>query len=251
MAFSKYEGVAQAFVARFPIGSRVTAVEILEWAKTLQNGHRLAPDLAEDEPRKQVSKIRLHLNDGAGVKSAHVAEDQRFFIDVIDAAAGIYFVRPFHEHAEIKCTEAFGKSVLGALNPLRSSVKVVDSVKLDELNVNQRTALEAGRGMLEELQTPMRALLNGHINRHMVATLTARGYTREQARDMIDAMPAVSRFQKLLRANGGIGLNRDQVQLHGRRLARGGGHFPCEKGLTHENSDGAARSDRRQSVARH
>lgn len=195
-SFVKYEDAAAAFLQSYPLDALVRGEEILTWAQDHADG--LANDLLIDDDSKKLSALRRHLNSGGASRS--FAEDERFVIDVTDAKRKIFKVRKLADHVHDKATMAFGKSVTGALSPIKSSKRAIEDIKLDELDEPDRQALEARMNELTSLQTPLKKLFNNQTIERWVFRLEARGYTKEQARNLVELLPTLRREMKLIEA---------------------------------------------------
>jgi hypothetical protein len=193
---SKYEDSAQVFLEHHPVGSVVTADALLEWAAAYGDG--FASDLLLDDPAKQLSAVRRHLNHGAS--SRNHAEDRRFYLNLVDAKRKTVQVEPLAQHVSRQAEVAFQKSITGAINPLKQTKKAIADLKLQELDDEQRQVLEEQVEYLTNSIPPLKAVLDAQTTSRMVSKLEAKGYPPEQAQHLIAAMPILLPFQKLLKA---------------------------------------------------
>jgi hypothetical protein len=196
MASETHQDAAAAFLQNYPLESRVRGEEIIAWAQTYANG--LAPDLLIGDESKKLSAIRRHLN--AGAASRAFAEAERFYIDVIDAKRKVFVVRKLADFVHDKATMAFGKSVSGALSPLDTSRKAIEDIKLDELDDDDREALQQRMNELTAIQTPLKRLFNDQTIERWVFRLEAKGYTKQQARNLVELLPTLQREMRILKA---------------------------------------------------
>ncbi len=190
MQVSQYEDLAQNFLAAHPLGSVLSAAALQDWVTEKANGSTIAADLAIDDPAKRLTALRRHLNDGA--RSSNMAEEQRFVIQIEDAKAKTYIVRPLAAIAQEQADNAIGKSVVGALSPLKSSKRAIDAVKLDELPEIERKALEMARENVAAMEAAIKPTLQQEVNRIWIAEMGRRGIPAEHALKIRDALPAVN-----------------------------------------------------------
>jgi hypothetical protein len=101
-----------------------------------------------------------------------------------------------HERAK----SALGKSVVGALNPLRLSQRAVEAVKLDELDEDTRDAIIAAQQNVLAMEAAVKPILNAQITQIWNTEMARRGISADVAQKVIEAMPVMTQFQKLLRA---------------------------------------------------
>jgi hypothetical protein len=94
---------------------------------------------------------------------------------------------------------AFGKSVNGGISPLRSSLKAIEDIKKDELEPDQRAELERDYEETINMMTPLRKLLNSVAVDRWVLRLESKGYTKEQARNLVELIPMFQREMKILK----------------------------------------------------
>lgn len=184
-----YENAAVTFRQTYPIGTTVRGEEIIAFAQYHSNG--LASDLLIEHPGKKLSAIRRHLN--AGGSSRSFAETDRFVVSTVDAKREIYEVISFAEHARRQGDLAFGKSINGALSPLRQTQRVINDVKLEELDEAQRTAFETLMEETIETLVPVAKVLGEQAVTRWVHRLEARGYTELQARNLVEVLPELQR----------------------------------------------------------
>jgi hypothetical protein len=192
---SKYEDSAQAFLQAYPVGSVVTADAMLTWATHYGNG--LAMDLLLDDPGKKLSAIRRHLNQGAS--SRNLAEEKRFYLIIEDPRRKTVRVERLAAHVNRQAEEAFGKSVTGALNPLRQSERAISDIKTEELEADEQQALEEQAEALIKTMQPLRMLFSEQVQTRWVAKLEAKGFTPDQARSLAEFLPTLQKYQKLLK----------------------------------------------------
>src|SRR5262245_57777551 len=196
MMVSKFEDAAQAFLTVHPIGTVVTPDRLLKWAA--EHGNGLATDLLIDDPGKKLSALRRHLNHGAA--SRNVAEEKRFYLDLEDAKRRTVRVERLSDHVNRQAEDAFGRSVTGALTPLKRSERAISDIKVEELDETERQALEEQAEALIRTMQPLRMLLSEQVSNRWVAKLEAKGYTKEQAKSLIEVLPTLQKYQKLLKA---------------------------------------------------
>lgn len=193
---SKYEDAAQALLSQYPVGSLVGPDDLINWAT--EHGNGLAADLLIGDPGKKIGALRRHLNHGGA--SRNLAEEKRFYLDMEDVKRKTMVVKALAEHTAEQAEASFGKSMLGAISPLKRAQRAIDDVKLDELSTEMREELEQQLQELVATAEPLRNLLSKqNIDRH-AKRLEAKGYTPQQARDLLEMMPTFTRFQKLQRA---------------------------------------------------
>ncbi|MET4315940.1 hypothetical protein [Bradyrhizobium sp. RT4b] len=195
---SKYEDPAQEFLTAYPIAAVVYGNELVDWVEQRPNGHALKSDLLVDDIDKKISAIRRHINQGAG--SRNVAENRRFYLEVEDARRKTYVVRSLVDHAQAQADAAFGRSVSGAINPLRASERVLKDIKREELDDEGRRALEAQLHDLVETAAPLKKLLGEQLQNKWVKRLVAKGYSPEQAITLIEVLPTLQQEMRLIRA---------------------------------------------------
>jgi hypothetical protein len=190
----QYEEAASAFREGYPIGSTVRGSDIITWAK--EHGNGLSNDLKVVGLSKQLNSLRRHLN--AGGASRSFAEEERFVLAVEDAKREIFLVQSLAEYVHQKAEESFGKSVRGAMSPLRSAKSSIGDIKLEELPEDKRKALELQLQEIVETAEPLRKVLSDQCIKKFVHKLEAKGYSNKQARDLIEIMPQMQKLQKLL-----------------------------------------------------
>lgn len=184
----------------YPIGAVVYSNDLLGFAEQRVNGDALKADLVLSDGNKRLSALRRHLNEGAA--SRNVAEARRFYIDVEDARRKTYIVVSLAAHALAQAQAAIGRSVIGAINPLKASERALKDIKLDELDEESRRAHEAQRQELNETAAPVKRVAIDQLKGVAAKQLVARGYTPEQAISMIEVLPTLDREMKLLKAAG-------------------------------------------------
>lgn len=195
---SKYESIAQSFLDAHPVGTVVTSSKLLKWVADHPDGLAIKSDLDIDEPGKRLSTLRRHLNDGG--RSDAMAEERRFQLEVEDASRKTYVVRSHADIAKEQATSAIGRSVMGALNPLKRSQRAIDAVKLDELPEIERQAIETARENVAAMERAVKPTFAQEVDRIWVARLAQDGFSPEQARKIREALPTVTKLQKLLKA---------------------------------------------------
>jgi len=193
-SFTKFEDTAASFLQAYPIGAKVRGEEILDWATQHANG--LAADLAIDRDDKKLLAVRRHINSGAA--SRNFVEAERFYIDVEDAKRKTFAVIRLADHVQSKATAAFGKSVSAALSPIKSSIASIDDLKLDQLSDQDRKTLEERMTELIDILTPLKKVFHEKTIERWVLRLVARGYTKEQAHNLIELLPTLRRELKLI-----------------------------------------------------
>jgi hypothetical protein len=192
----RFEDAAATFLQTYPLGTKVRGEEIITWAEAHADG--LKSDLLIDDDGKKLSALRRHLNAGAASRS--FKEDERFVIDVSDAKRKVFVVRRLADYVHDKATAAFGKSVNGALSPLNGSIKAIEDIDLTDLDNDDRKALEQRMNELTTIQTPLKKLFNDQTIERWVFRLEAKGYSKQQARDLVELLPTLQREMKILRA---------------------------------------------------
>jgi hypothetical protein len=195
---SKHQSVAQSFLDAHPVGTIVTASALLDWVAEHADGAVIKNDLLLDDPAKQINAVKRHLNDGG--RSDAVNEDRRFQLAVEDAKRKTFVVQSHANAVQEQAVNAIGKSVNGALSPLKSSRKAIAAVKLDELPELEKQVLEMARENVEAMERAVKPTLAQEVDRIWVARLAQDGFTPEQARKIREALPEVTKLQKLLRA---------------------------------------------------
>jgi hypothetical protein len=194
-ALSKYEGVAEDFLTDHPVGTTVPQDRLVGWATRYKDG--LASDLLIDSPGKQFSALRRHINDGAA--SRNFDEDRRFHLAVIDAKRKTCVVRLLSEHVSEQADAALGKSVRGAITPIKSAQKALDDVKVDELSDEQRAEIEQRAGEMLKLVEPVQKMFSVQIIDYWTGRLIAKGMTEQQAQTTIAMLPMMTPVAKLLK----------------------------------------------------
>src|SRR5262249_4728956 len=91
------EAAAEAFLAKFKIGTRLGSEEIMEFAADHGKG-RLAAALLVLNPKKCFDSVRRILNTGGS--SRNLPEAKRFIIEAEDAKRGLYVVRPLADYTK-------------------------------------------------------------------------------------------------------------------------------------------------------
>src|SRR5215831_9126603 len=110
-SINQYEDAAAAFLQQFPLGTKVGGEDIVNFATEHANG--LAPDLLIGDGSKQLASLRRHLNSGGSSRS--FAEDERFYIETLDAKRKMFVIRRFADHVQAKAALVFSKSTKAAL----------------------------------------------------------------------------------------------------------------------------------------
>jgi hypothetical protein len=197
MQLSRYEDVAQSFLDAFPVGTMISGDEIVDWIEEKADGHVIRSDLRIDDPRKKISAVRRHLNDGG--RSSNVTQDRRFVVDVEDAKRLSFAVVAYAQFAHARATQAFVRSAGAAIAPLNSAIKIGKDQKLDELTAEERARIERDLRDLEAIKEPVRKAYAEETDRRMVTALVERGQTLEQARSLLASMQILTPYQKLLR----------------------------------------------------
>jgi hypothetical protein len=195
LEISKFESAAKAFIKVHPIGTVVTADQLLAWASKFKDG--FASDLLIDNHAKRLSALRRHLNDGGGSRNHN--EDDRFVLAVEDAKTKTHVVMRLADHVSAKADAAFGKSVTGALSPLKGAQKAIEHIKLDELPDETRTALEEQLTELVNWEEPTRKTMSALVEQRIITKLVALGRTEEEAQSLLKALPMVTKMQRLLK----------------------------------------------------
>jgi|SRR5262252_8156361 len=189
-----YEDAAAAFLQKYRLGSKVYGDEIIAFAQNHANG--LANDLLVGDKTKQMTAIRRHLNSGASSRS--FAEDERYYIDVIDAKRKVFAVRKLADYVQNKATLAFSKSTKAALAPIQSSRREIDDLKLEELDEDQRKELETRTAEFTTLEVPLKKLYNEQAIERFVGRLLTNGQTREQALQLVKLLGMMTLEVKLI-----------------------------------------------------
>jgi hypothetical protein len=197
MQTSRYEDIAQSFLNDHPIGTPLTGERLLSWIEEKANGHVIGGDLTIEEPRKKLSTLRRHLNEGA--RTQNVAENRRFIITVEDAKRLKFVVVGYAQHVHEQAGQAFVRSAGGALAPINSALKALDDIKIDELPEDRQREVEKDRQGLETIKEPVRRAYVEEADRRMVTALIDRGQSPEQARTLLASMQTLEPYQKLLR----------------------------------------------------
>jgi HAMP domain-containing protein len=193
---NRYEDVAAAFLAEFPIGTVVGAEEIDKFANDRKDG--LAADLLVDDVTRRISSVRRHLNSGASSRS--FAESDRYYIDVEDAKNKTFVVKALAAHVFAKAELAFSKSVTGALSPLKLAQRELENTKTRELTPEQRAAFEAKCEEIIETMQPIKQVLGEQTIERFTKRLVAQGYSKQQARDLVELLPQLKREMRLIAA---------------------------------------------------
>jgi hypothetical protein len=196
MLNSYYEESAVAFLKEYPVDSPVNSIHLIEFAKKKGNG--LATDLLIADRAKQVSAIRRHLNSGGA--SSGLKENQRFHLRVEDAKAGTMMVVPYVEYVRSIAEDTTAKMIGGAMAPLKRSRRAINDVKLDEVSAEMRKTLEDELAEIVEMATPLSAMLGTVATNRWVRRLTAKGYSEQVARSLIETLPTLQREIKLIKA---------------------------------------------------
>jgi len=196
MSLSSYETIAQSFLDDHPIGSPVTGERLLAWTTQKANGHVISSDLNIADPRKKLSTLRRHLNEGA--RSQNVAEDRRFIILVEDAKRASFFVMGYAQYSHQRAVQAFVRSAGGAISPINSALKLLDDIKIEELSEDAKQEVSKDRNDLEAIKEPVRKAYAEETDRRMVTALIDRGQTPEQARALLTSMQTLEPYQRLM-----------------------------------------------------
>ena len=195
---SKYESIAQSFLDEHPVGTLVTSSRLLKWVADHPDGAAIKPDLDIDEPGKRLTTLRRHLNDGG--RSDAMAEERRFQLQVDDVKRKTFLVRSHADVAKEQATGAIGKSIIGALTPLKRGSNAIDAVKLDELPDIERQAMETAKENVAAMARAVKPTLNQEVDRIWVADMARRGIPADIARKVREALPTMTHIQKLLKA---------------------------------------------------
>ena len=198
MQTSQYEAIAEAFLADHPVGTIVTSTALQGWIEKHPDGAAIKPDLAIPDPGKRLAALKRHLN--AGGQSDALPEARRFQLQTDDPKRRTMVVRSHADIAKEKATGAIGKSVLGALNPLKSSARAVEAVKLDELSDDERAAIQSAHENVLAMEKAVKPVLAAQVDSIWVTEMKRRGIPDDQARKIREALPVMTRMQKLLRA---------------------------------------------------
>lgn len=198
VALSKYEDAATAFLKAHPIGTTVTPDRMVSWATEHADG--LDTDLLIGDPDKRLSALRRHLNNGAS--SRNLPEEKRFYLVIEDAKRKTMLVQSLVERTKEQADIAFDKSLRGAMSPITQSQRAIEDHKLEELSSEDREELEAILSELVESQQPLRNVLSQRNIDVYAKKLIAKGYSQQQAGDLLELMPSFSRFAKNQRLLG-------------------------------------------------
>jgi hypothetical protein len=194
---SAYESVAGLFRDEHSNGALVSGSALQKWTADNANGSALTADLGITDPRKRINTLRRHLNQG-GASDAFDAE-RRFYLAIEDRDRMIFVVQSYTEHAMGKATGAIERSVAGALNPLSQGEKFINSLKLDELPEIDRKAAEMARENLRSMTRTIKPSYAREVDRIWIAEMERRGISAEHAMKIREALPQVTRLQKLLK----------------------------------------------------
>jgi hypothetical protein len=194
---SKYEDIAQVFLDDNPIGSMVTGEHLLEWTEQKADGHTIGADLSIEDPRKRLSTLRRHLNDGA--RTQNVPEDRRFIVVVEDAKRSSFAIRAYADAADERAAQAFIRSAGAALAPLDGALKMLDDVKRNELSPEKQQRHDGRRQDIETIRQPVAKAYRDEADRRAIGVLIASGQTEQQARASLANLHVVAPYQKLLR----------------------------------------------------
>jgi hypothetical protein len=198
MQVSQYEEIAQSFLNEHPVGTTVSGSALQKWVAEHADGAALKPDLGINDPGKRINAIRRHLNNGGSSDS--YAEDRRFTLQVEDAKRKTYIVRSCADVAKDQADGALFKSASGALSPLKRSQKAINNIKLDELPEIERQAMEMARENLDAMEKAVKPTYAQEVGRIWEAKLAQLGIPADQAKKIREALPQVTKLQKLLRA---------------------------------------------------
>jgi hypothetical protein len=196
-ALSIYEDLVPPFLSHYPFDTTVHGSELIDFVESLPNGHKIKNDLLVDDPGKQVSAIRRHLNHGGA--SRNLAERERLFLETLDAKRKTYAVRSLAKFVASETDPAFSKSVFGALNPLKRQKAAIDDIKKDELSDEDRLALENDAEGIIRAFAPLAQICREGVMTRWVDKLVARGMPPAQARTMIENWSDNSGYAKLLK----------------------------------------------------
>jgi hypothetical protein len=195
---SDYEEFAQEFLTAHPFETVITAGAMQKWVTANANGSIIKDDLGISDPKKRLGALRRHISHGG--RSSNMAEDHRFSLEVEDAKSQTYVVRRHSDVVQKAATNAIGRSVISALTPLKTGRRLVDGVKLDELPEIERKVLEIARENILAMEAAVKPVYAQEVDRIWVAELGRRGISADQAQKIREALPLVTRLQKLLHA---------------------------------------------------
>ena len=195
---SKHETIALLFFEAHPTDTVVTPSAFQDWIAHHANGAAIKSDLAIEEPSKRLSALRRHLNEGG--RSDGLPEAKRFQLQIEDAKRRTMIVRAHSAVAKDQAVRAISDATNGALGPLKRGQRAIDAVKLDELPEIEREVLEIARANIEAMEKAVKPTLAQEIDRIWVARLAQLGLSPEQARRIREALPEVTKLQKLLKA---------------------------------------------------
>lgn len=198
MEASKFETVAQSFLEAYPFGSTVTGSQLTKWVADNSDGAMIKPDLAISDPDKRLNALRRHLNHGG--RSDNLPEERRFVLEVDDPKRKVYLVRPHADVAKEEATGAVGKSIMGALAPLKRGQRAINGVKLEEVPEIERKVLEIARDNIEAMEKVVKPTMAQEVDRIWIAEMARRGIPSDQALKIREALPEMQRLQKLLKA---------------------------------------------------
>jgi hypothetical protein len=197
MEVSQYETIAQSFLDDHPLGTVVTGSKLLNWVKAHPDGAAIKPDLAIEDNDKRLNALRRHLNHGA--RSDAMSEDRRFHLQIEDAKRKTYIVRSYSDVTTEQAKAALSKSLVGALSPLKRARQAVDDIKLDELSEAERDELEKTRENVATMEAAVKPVFANEVSRIWVNEMKRIGFTPDQAKKVLAALPQVTRLQKLIR----------------------------------------------------
>lgn len=195
LALSQWEGTAQAFLTQFPLGTIVGGDEVLAFAEDHENG--LAADLLIGDPAKRLNTIKRHINHGAA--SRNFSEAERFILAVEDVKHKTFLVQKFSEYYTEFAKDGIDKSVSGAMSPLNSRIRGLESVKKEELPAEEQEAMEKEMQELVGFQQSAKPFLSAQVTAHYIRQLTAGGMSEEEATRMLQQNMVAIQYNRVMK----------------------------------------------------
>jgi len=179
---SQYEDAAVAFLDDFPHGTLVRQDRVLQWAGGYADG--LAEDMAITDPKKRLSALIRHLNEGG--RSAGLAENVRFKIVRTDTRNGTLTVFRLRDVVRDDAEDAVNQAVRGAIGPFNRSLRAIDGLKVEELSEEEQAEFSELREGLAADKAPVAHLLDTIVTDRTVRLLGKAGLSEQNARLLID-----------------------------------------------------------------
>jgi hypothetical protein len=198
METSPHEVASQLFLKEYPIGSTVSGVRLLDWVKQETNGHAIGNDLRIEDPKRRLSTIRRHLNEGA--RAQGLAEANRFVLAVEDARVPTFIVVAFAEHVHVTAAQSLMRSGNAAFAPLKNATRLINSVKVDELEPEKQSELEKDRADIESIRQPLAQTFAAEADRRMISGLVELGHAKDaqSARVLLEVARHAEPYRKML-----------------------------------------------------